>query len=124
MEKTIAKKVGHFARELSYDTLPVEVWDKVKSCMINAVAIGMSAHRIEFTSMARELVKEKETGIPPEIGATIFCDGSKVTPMGAAFPNAALFHALFQEDTVGRSHAGTVVIPSFLALEDSLQGVL
>ena len=118
MEETVAEKIGHFVSDLSYDTLPGEVRDKVKSCMINALAIGMSAHRIEFTRMARELVKAQETGIPPEMGATVFCDGSKVTPMGAAFANAALFHARVQEDTVGSSHAGTVVIPSVLALAE------
>ncbi|MBW1772652.1 MAG: MmgE/PrpD family protein [Deltaproteobacteria bacterium] len=68
--------------------------------------------------MARDLIKAEELGIPAEKGATLFCDGAKVTPMGAAFANAALFHGRAQEDTLGSSHTGTVITPAVLALAE------
>jgi 2-methylcitrate dehydratase PrpD len=118
MADTIAEKMGRFVNNLSYDNLPKEVIEKGKCCMINGLAIGMSCHNVEFGRMARELIKAEETGIPSDKGATIFCDGSKVTPMGAAFANAALFHGRAQEDTLGSSHTGTVITPAALALAE------
>ncbi|MCK4787630.1 MAG: MmgE/PrpD family protein, partial [Desulfobacteraceae bacterium] len=118
MDSTIAEKMGHFVSSLSYDKLPREVIEKGKCCMINGIAIGMSCHNVEFGRMARELIKAEELGIPSDKGATIFCDGSKVTPMGAAFANAALFHGRAQEDTLGSSHTGTVITPAILALAE------
>jgi 2-methylcitrate dehydratase PrpD len=118
MERTVSEKIGRFVRDLSYDQLPEKVIEKSKCCLINGLAIVMSAHNIKYCRMARELIKNEEMGIPPERGATLFCDGSKVTPMGAAFANAALFHGRVQEDTLGSSHAGTVAIPVVLALAE------
>jgi 2-methylcitrate dehydratase PrpD len=118
MEATVAEKMGHFVHSLSYDNLPSEVIEKGKCCMINGIAIGLSCHDVEFGRMARGLVKAEELGIPSDKGATIFCDGSKVTAMGAAFANAALFHGRAQEDTLGSSHTGTVITPAVLALAE------
>ncbi|MBW1942982.1 MAG: MmgE/PrpD family protein [Deltaproteobacteria bacterium] len=118
MEGTIAEKMGRFVAGLSYDNLPEEVIQKAKCCMINGIAIGISCHSVEFGRMARDLIKAEELGIPAEKGATLFCDGAKVTPMGAAFANAALFHGRAQEDTLGSSHTGTVISPAVLALAE------
>jgi 2-methylcitrate dehydratase PrpD len=118
MDFTTAEKMAHFVSNLSYDTLPREVIEKGKCCMINGIAIGLSCHNSEFGRIARELIKAEELGIPSDNGATIFCDGSKVTVMGAAFANAALFHGRAQEDTLGSSHTGTVITPAVLALAE------
>jgi 2-methylcitrate dehydratase PrpD len=95
MQTTVAEKMAKSLSELSYGSVPQEVIEKSKCCMINGLAIGMAGHNIEFGRMARELIKAEEAGVPSEKGATIFCDGSKVTPMGAAFANAVLLHSRF-----------------------------
>jgi 2-methylcitrate dehydratase PrpD len=118
MAATVAEKMASFVNSLSYENLPGEVINKAKCCMINGIAIGLSCHDVEFGRMARELIKSEELGIPSNRGATIFCDGSKVTAMGAAFANAALFHGRAQEDTLGSSHTGTVITPAVLALAE------
>ena len=118
MVATVAEKMASFVNSLSYENLPGEVINKAKCCMINGIAIGLSCHDVEFGRMARELIKSEELGIPSNRGATIFCDGSKVTAMGAAFANAALFHGRAQEDTLGSSHTGTVITPAVLALAE------
>jgi 2-methylcitrate dehydratase PrpD len=115
---TRSEEMAHFVYNLSYDTLPKEVIEKAKCCMINGLAIGLSCHDTEFGRIARELIKAEEIGISSDNGATIFCDGSKVTVMGAAFANAALFHGRAQEDTLGSSHTGTVITPAVLALAE------
>ncbi len=118
MADTVAEKMAHFVNTLSYDDLPGEVINKVKCCMINGISIGLSCHDVEFGRMARGLIKAEEPGVPAVRGSTIFCDGAKVTAMGAAFANAALFHGRAQEDTLGSSHTGTVVTPAVLALAE------
>jgi 2-methylcitrate dehydratase PrpD len=44
-------------------------------------------------------------------GATILGTGQKTTIAGAAFANAALFHARTQEDSLGAAHFGTILVP-------------
>jgi len=116
MEGTVSEKIGHFVSSLSYDELPKEIIDKVKGCLINATAVGASCHNVKNVRMARELIKNEELGIDSGRGATLFCDGSIVTTMGAAFANSVLFHGRAQEDTLGASHLGTVINPTVLAL--------
>lgn len=117
-QHTVAEKMAHFVKNLSYDNVPGEVLQKAKCCMINGIAIGLSCHNAEFGRMARGLIKSEEPGILSENGATLFCDGSTVTAMGAAFANAVLFHGRAQEDTLGSSHTGTVITPAVLALAE------
>ncbi|MBW1783513.1 MAG: MmgE/PrpD family protein [Deltaproteobacteria bacterium] len=118
MTATVEEEMAHFVNQLSYDRLPDEIINKGKCCLINGIAIGLSSHDVEFGRMARELIKAEEKGAPPDGGATLFCDGAKVTAMGAAFANATLFHGRAQEDTLGSSHTGTVVTPAVLALAE------
>lgn len=119
METTISEKIGHFLSNLSYDKLPQEVVEKAKRCMTFGIGMGISCHSTDIACMAREVIKSEESGVSSGKGATIFCDGSRVTTSGAAFANAALFHARTQEDTLGTCHNGTVTIPAVLALAES-----
>jgi 2-methylcitrate dehydratase PrpD len=108
--------MARFVKELSYDQLPAEVIEKAKCCLINEIAIGLSCYNVDFGRIAKEVIKAEELNISSRNGATIFCDGTKVTVMGAAFANAVLFHSRAQDDTLGSSHAGAVITPAVLAL--------
>jgi 2-methylcitrate dehydratase PrpD len=118
MKETVAERIGKFVYRLSYETLPKEIIEKVKTCMINGIGIGISCYDIEFARIARETIKAEEAGMAKGKSATIFCDGSKVSVMGAAFANAGLFHGRAQEDTLGSSHTGTVITPAALAIAE------
>jgi len=118
MKKTVTERFGRFVHSLSYDTLPPEVLEKAKTCMVNGIGIGIACYGYEYAKIAREAIKAEEGGMAKEKSATIFCDGSKVSVMGAAFANAALFHGRAQEDTLGSSHTGTVITPAALALAE------
>jgi 2-methylcitrate dehydratase PrpD len=118
MKETVAESIGKFVYRLSYEALPKEIVEKAKTCMINGIGIGISCYDIEFAKIARETIKAEESGLNKKRSATIFCDGSKVTVMGAAFANAGLFHGRAQEDTLGSSHTGTVITPAALAIAE------
>ncbi len=118
MKETVAESLGKFVYRLSYEALPKEIVEKAKTCMINGIGIGISCHDIEFAKIARETIKTEESGMAQKRSATIFCDGSKVSVMGAAFANASLFHGRAQEDTLGSSHTGTVITPAALAIAE------
>jgi 2-methylcitrate dehydratase PrpD len=116
MKGTVTERIGNFIHSLSYDTLPPEIIEKAKTCMVNGIGIGIACYGYEYAKIAREAIKAEEGGMAKEKSATLFCDGSKVSVMGAAFANAALFHGRAQEDTLGSSHTGTVITPAALAI--------
>jgi len=118
MKKTVAESLGEFVYNLSYETLPKEVIEKAKTCMLNGIGIGIACHETEFAEIARKTIKAEESGVTQEKSATIFCDGARVSVMSAAFANAVLFHGRAQEDTLGSSHTGTVITPAALAIAE------
>ena len=118
MKNTVSERLGKFIYGLSFDTLPKEIIEKAKTCMVNGIGIGIACYDYEFAKIARQAIKAEETGMAKEKSATIFCDGSKVSVMGAALANAALFHGRAQEDTLGSSHTGTVITPAALAIAE------
>jgi 2-methylcitrate dehydratase PrpD len=118
MKNTVSERLAKFIHGLSFDSLPKEISDKARTCMVNGIGIGIACYDYEFAKIARQAIKAEEIGMAKEKSATIFCDGSKVSVMGAAFANAALFHGRAQEDTLGSSHTGTVVTPASLAIAE------
>ena len=118
MSNTVSERLAQFIYGLSYDTLPKEIIVKAQTCMVNGLGIGIACYDYEFAKIARQAIKAEEVGMAKEKSATIFCDGSKVSVMGAAFANAALFHGRAQEDTLGSSHTGTVITPAALAIAE------
>lgn len=115
--QTIRERLGSFVFRCSTDNIPAEVLEKAKTSMINGIGIGISCHSIDSAGIARRLAKN-ESGTVSKNGATIFCDGSKVSLMSAAFANSCLFHARAQEDTLGTTHAGTIIIPAALVIAE------
>jgi 2-methylcitrate dehydratase PrpD len=118
MSNTVSERLAKFIYGLSYDTLPKEIIVKAQTCLVNGLGIGIACYDYEFAKIARQVIKAEEIGMAKEKSATIFCDGSKVSVMGAAFANAALFHGRAQEDTLGSSHTGTVITPAALAIAE------
>lgn len=118
MDKTIVQRLGGFVYSLSLKDVPSEVVEKAKTCLINGIGIGISCYDTESARIGREVIKGEEAGMSPQKAATIFCDGARASVTGAAFANSALFHGRAQEDTLGTTHAGTILIPAALALAE------
>lgn len=120
MGKTVTQKFTEFISEFSLDAIPQSITDKAKTCIINIICMGVSSHDAEEGKVAREIVKSEEKGIAGGQGSTLFCDGSYVSTMGAAFANSVLFTERAQEDTLGTTHVGTVITPAILAVGEKI----
>ena len=117
-DKPIVQRLGSFVYSFSLGNIPTEVIEKGKTCLINGIGIGISCHDTESAKIARKLIKSVDGCIAPDKSVTLFCDGTKVSVMGAAFANSCLFHGRAQEDTLGTTHAGAIIIPAALAVAE------
>lgn len=113
--ETVAQRLASFTCKFHIEVAPAQVIEKAKTCLINALGIGISGYEIPSARIARDIIKVEE-GVDRERGATIFYDGTKVSAMGAAFANSVLLHSRTQEDTLGTTHIGTMVIPATFAI--------
>ena len=116
----IGKVIGEFAYQLNYDRLPEQVKIKLKTCILNAICIGIAGYKLMPAEVARRIIKEYE-GKSDGKKATLFMDGSKVSMTGAVFANSTMFHSRAQEDTLGSAHSGVMVLPVVLAIAENFE---
>ncbi len=116
MPLSLSRYLGDFISTLSYENLPLEVIDKVKTCLIHNIGIGLAGYTLNSVQTAIKLATE--FGTVKRNGATVLVDGHKVTLQSAAFANGTLIHARGQDDHFhsGIVHPGATVIPAALAI--------
>lgn len=117
---TLALSLARFICGLSLETLPEEVVEKARACVLNGYGIALGSHTTGFFPVAARAVLTLEG--TRDDGATLLRDGRKTSPGGAAFANAALFHGRAQEDTCGVAHFGAILLPLLTALVEAGQG--
>ncbi|PTB99074.1 MmgE/PrpD family protein 4 [Marinobacter sp. Z-F4-2] len=117
---SLANAMADFVHGLDIETLPTEVVEKARSCVLNGYGIALGSHATPFFPVAAETVLAMD-GERTE-GATLLRDGRKTTVAGAALANAALFHGRAQEDTCGVAHFGAVLLPLLTALVETEEG--
>jgi 2-methylcitrate dehydratase PrpD len=110
----IAARLASFVVALSPATLPPDVVEKAKCCLLYGLGIGLCSFPTPFAPVAARAA----VGIDGEIasGATILWSGRKTSVGAAALANAALLHGRCQEDTCGTAHIGAVIIPLLVGL--------
>ncbi|TYO60881.1 MmgE/PrpD family protein [Bradyrhizobium hipponense] len=106
--------IGTFLAELSLKSLPDDVTEKARTCLLNGYGMALACHNIASTRVARSAALALDGESPN--GATVLAHGGKVSVSNAVLANAALFHGRGQEDTVGAVHVGAMVIPLLTAL--------
>lgn len=112
---TVAGRLGKFVSGISLATVPPEVVEKARACLLNAYGVGIGSNHLPYAPVARRAALDTDGEIAG--GATIFGDGRKTTISGATLANGVLFHGRNQEDfTWGSTHAGVVFIPLLTAL--------
>ena len=112
---TLAGRLGSFVSGISLDTVPADVVEKAKACLLNAYGIGIGSNHLPYGVCARRAAFDTDGVIPD--GATVFGDGRKTTIAGATMANGVLFHGRNQEDfTWGSTHTGVVIVPVLTAL--------
>lgn len=111
---SLTAKIADFIVGLDIDTMPPEVVEKAKVCVLNGYGIAVGCHNTPYAPVARQAALVMD-GERPD-GATLLGDGRKTSVVGAALANSALFHGRAQEDTCGAAHLGAVMIPLLTAL--------
>jgi len=113
----LAATIADFIAGLELRTLPPEVVEKARACVLNGYGIALGCHDTPYAPVARRaaLAMDGEQAA----GATMLGDGRKTSVAGATLANAALFHGRAQEDTCGAAHLGAIVIPLLTALTEA-----
>ncbi|MBC7179473.1 MAG: MmgE/PrpD family protein [Roseovarius sp.] len=113
MKPTLATHLAAFICGLEEDTLPADVTDKARTCLLNGFGIGYAGLGTPYHVVAARTARAMygDGG-----DATLLADGTQSTISGAVLANGALFHGRAQEDTCGAAHLGAVMIPLLTAL--------
>ncbi len=117
MDRTVTQELARFAVNLKYEDIPLNVVDKVKTCILHGTCIGLAGMDIIFGKIARAQISKAPTAIGNG-SVTLLGDGTKVAVMDAAFATSVLFHGRVQEDTHGTTHIGAISIPLAIALAE------
>lgn len=114
---TVTRAMAEFVAGLELDTLPPEIVEKARACLLNGYGIALGCHDTPYAPVARAAALAMD-GEQPR-GATLLGDGRRTSIAGAALANSALFHGRAQEDTCGAAHLGAVVIPLLTAIVEA-----
>jgi 2-methylcitrate dehydratase PrpD len=111
---TLAHGIAAFTSQITLETLPPDVLEKAKVCLLNGYGMGLDCHDTPYAPIARRAALAMDGEVKE--GATLLGDGRKTTVGAACLANSALFHGRAQEDTCGAAHFGTILIPLLTAL--------
>src|SRR5689334_2361359 len=111
---TLAGEIARFVAGLEMATLPPEIGEKAKTCLLNGYGMGLDCHATPYAPVARSAALALDGEIAG--GATLLGDGRRTTIGAACLANSALFHGRAQEDTCGAAHFGTILIPLLTAM--------
>jgi len=111
---SLVQDFATFVTGLTMDSLPPDVRERARICLLNGFGIGLGCHDTPYAPVARKAALAMD-GERPD-GATLLGDGRKTSIAGAVLANAALFHGRAQEDASGAAHFGTELVPLATAL--------
>lgn len=106
--------IAEFLCKLDWRTIPPEVMEKARACLLNGYGIALGSHATPYAPVARAAALAMDGARADD--ATMLGDDRRTTVPGAAFANAALFHGRAQEDSCGAAHFGAIVIPLLTAM--------
>ena len=111
----VTRLLAEFAADLSYDSLPPEVADRVKLLVLDNFGIALRA-RHEAESTPALLAAAAKLGLTGG-DATVIGDAGVYTPPGAALINGTLAHSLDFDDTHARGsiHPSAPIVPAAFA---------
>jgi 2-methylcitrate dehydratase PrpD len=112
---SLARSIADFVVGLNDNDLDPAVREKLDSCLIYGYGMALGSRATPYY----EVAGRAEAGTGSKGAATVLFNGRKVSTASATFVNAALFGGRGQDDTCGRVHMGTVVIPMLTAMLES-----
>lgn len=111
------EKLGSYVSNARYEDLPKEVIHQAKRCILDTIGCILSGYSTELGKNVISLAKNIGGGRGT---STIVGDGSKVSPLQAAFANASLADVLDWNDFLYVGHCGCGTIPAALAVGEEV----
>lgn len=110
---SLSRRIVRAAREVTFEQLPPEVVDKVKTALLDFLSCAFEARDLPWGCQAIQMASRAGGGKATVIGTSF-----RVAAGEAAFANATLGHGLVREDMHAGavSHLGVVIFPTILAL--------
>ena len=108
----VTRDLSRFVAGLSYDTLPLEVRERVKALVLDLTGIMVRA-RNEAESTPAMVAAAGRLGMAGG-ACTVIGDAAGYTPPGAAMVNGTLAHSLDFDDThaPGSLHPSAPIVPA------------
>ena len=107
------RALARFAARTEARTLPADVVEKSKACLLYGMAVGVACMRVAQPALAAR-------AIAGDGAATRFFDDAMCDAGVAAFANGTLFHSRVQDDAHPAGHVGVVVVPAALAMAETV----
>src|ERR1039458_3681212 len=113
---SITQELARFAAETEYDDLPESIVEETKKVLMEHLGVGLAALSTDKGKLAAAI--GRRLGGPPE--SSIIGLGDQVSATSAALANGELMITLDYHDNMSFGHAGLFVIPSALAVAESV----
>lgn len=114
---TTLQKFARFALDTTIDDIPPDVRDYAKIVLLDTLACGLAAARLERSRIAQRVAAR--FGGPAE--ATVFGLQQRVAAVNAAYANAEMMNALDADDTFyNAAHFAAIVLAAALAEAERL----
>jgi 2-methylcitrate dehydratase PrpD len=119
MKYEYTQQLIRFCSDLSFDTLPEQVWHKAKLCVLDYVANIYGSLELDAVRSSIEFVRS----LGDSEAATALGCGFKTGLQSAAFINGLTGEAIEAQDGLrfGGNHSGVSVIPAALAVAETLE---
>ena len=115
--QTMSISLTAFIHDLGADDLPAGVVGQVRNCLLDLVGVAAGGSETQLSRIVREHACNNLGGVGRRSARLLF-DGRAVSPVGAAFANAATIDAMDGHDghRLTKGHAGAEVLPAALCL--------
>ncbi|NBU83670.1 MAG: MmgE/PrpD family protein 4 [Sphingomonadaceae bacterium] len=131
LDTPVSSQAAQFVAGLDDASLPNEVAQKARTCILYGFGIGLLCLKQETARVAEQSVLAID-GKAGARGSTSLAGGHRVSVSAAVFANAIMLHSRCQEDTSGTAHLGVIVLSVALALieaelarpEDLIPGIV
>lgn len=110
------RPVVEFVHELAIDDLPTAVVERMRACLLDLLGVAAAGRGTRLSAIARDHAVQYMQGT--DRTARLLFDGRVVSPLGAAFANAATIDAMDGHDghRLTKGHAGAAVLPAALSV--------
>jgi len=112
--ETLTGKLAHFIAQLNYASLPAEVVEKAKLCVMDTLGAALAGSKTPEARIAKKLAVK----LSQKKEATLFTGKGKVGVLEAALANGIMSHVLELDDgnRYAMGHPGVCTIPTVFAL--------